>query len=280
MRLKIYHTTHYRYETPATYAIQVLRLSPRDHKGQYVCDWRLDINADCKLDSLQDPYGNQTHSFSVDGPLESLSISAIGEVETNDTSGIISGTRERLPRALYLRETSLTESDTIIRQFAEDISSAHASAHEADTLTRLHALNGGIHKAIQFDTHATETTTTAIEAFSAKQGVCQDLAHIFISCCRHLNIPARYVGGYMYRSDGENQQNAGHAWAEAWIENVGWVGFDPAHGLCPNDAYIRVAVGLDFLAASPIRGVRYGGFGETMEVSVKIEDLSAERIAS
>jgi len=84
----------------------------------------------------------------------------------------------------------------------------------------------------------------------------------------------------MFRSDGENQQSAGHAWAEAWIDGIGWVAFDPAHGLCPDDAYVRVAVGLDFLAASPIRGVRYGGVGETMDVSVQIEDLSAERVAS
>lgn len=276
MRLKIHHTTRYRYEIPATYAIQVLRLSPRDHKGQYVCDWRLDINADCRLEAIPDAYGNRTHSFSVDGPIEDLSISVIGEVETNDTSGIVSGTRERLPKALYLRETSLTEPNSELQTFAADMTSSPGQ----DLLARVHALNGGIHKAVRFDVSATETTTTAADAFSHRNGVCQDLAHIFITCCRQLDIPARYVGGYMFRSDGENQQNAGHAWAEAWIDNIGWVAFDPAHGLCPDDAYVRVAVGLDFLAASPIRGVRYGGIGESMEVSVQIEDLSAERVAS
>jgi len=275
MRLKIYHTTEFSYESPASYAIQVLRLSPRDHKGQYVCDWRLEINADCKLETIQDSYGNQTHSFSVDGPLDSLSISAVGEVETDDTNGIVSGTRERLPLALYLRETSLTDSDKDLRDFTESV----ASRHGTDVLAQLHGLNETIYKEIRFDATATETSTTAAEAFRHREGVCQDLSHIFLSCCRHLKVPARYVGGYMFRSDGHNEQYAGHAWTEAWVEGIGWIGFDPTHGFCPNDAYVRVAVGLDFLAASPIRGVRYGGSGETMNVSVKIEDLNAESVS-
>ncbi|MEM1047706.1 MAG: transglutaminase family protein [Pseudomonadota bacterium] len=276
MRLRIHHTTTYAYEHPASYAIQVLRLSPGDHKGQYVCDWRLEINADCKLDAIRDPFGNQTHSFSVDGPIDTLVISAVGEVETNDTNGLISGTRERLPLALYLRETALTEPDEHIKTFAADYMSGHAT----DRLEKLHLLNTAVHKTLRFDTRATESTTTAVEAFAHKHGVCQDLAHVFIAACRHLEVPARYVGGYMFRSDGENEQEAGHAWAEAWVEGLGWVGFDPAHGLAPTDAYVRVAVGLDSLDATPIRGTRYGGLGEDMSVVVSIEDLNAERVES
>lgn len=275
MRLKIQHTTSYTYEGPASYAIQVLRLTPRDHRGQYVCDWRIEVNADCKLDAMQDPFGNLTHSFSVDGPIEDLTISAIGEIETGDTDGIVAGTRERLPRALYLRETALTGPDPAIRRFAHEV----ASAGPADTLSLAHRLNAAVHETMRFDAGVTQTSTSAAEAFAHRNGVCQDLAHVFIAACRHLGVPARYVGGYMFRADGENDQKAGHAWAEAFIESIGWVGFDPVHARCPTDAYVRIACGLDFLAASPIRGTRYGGTGEEMTVSVAIEDLNRRRAA-
>ena len=135
----------------------------------------------------------------------------------------------------------------------------------------------GINDRITFDTDHTESTTTAAEAFQLGHGVCQDLAHIFIGGARHLGIPARYVSGYMLRVDGENQQEAGHAWAECRVDDLGWVGFDPANGICATDAYVRVAAGLDYLGAAPIRGCQYGGMDETLSVAVHIEDISAKR---
>ena len=105
--------------------------------------------------------------------------------------------------------------------------------------------------------------TTAAEAFALKRGVCQDLTHVFIAAARHLGVPARYVGGYFHRADGVTQQDAGHAWAEAHVPALGWVAFDPANGICATDAHVRVAVGLDYLGAAPVRGARRGGGNET-----------------
>ena len=121
---------------------------------------------------------------------------------------------------------------------------------------------------IQFDTDPTHATTTAAEAFALKRGVCQDLTHIFIAAARSLGDPARYVGGYFRRDDGVTEQDAGHAWAEAFVPDLGWVAFDPANGICATDAHMRVAVGLDYLGAAPVRGTRYGGAGETLAVGV------------
>jgi transglutaminase-like putative cysteine protease len=104
-----------------------------------------------------------------------------------------------------------------------------------------------------------------------RRGVCQDIAHIFLSAARHLRIPARYVSGYFHRIDGVTEQDAGHAWVEAYIENFGWVAFDPTNGICTADAHIRVAIGLDYLGAAPVRGARYGGSGETLHVAVAVE---------
>ena len=122
-----------------------------------------------------------------------------------------------------------------------------------------------------FDTTPTQTSTTAAEAFALKRGVCQDLTHVFIAAARHLDIPARYVGGYFHRSDGITQQDAGHAWAEAFVPELGWIGFDGSNGICSTDAHVRVAVGLDYLGAAPLRGTRYGGTGEAMAVKVRVD---------
>ena len=269
MRLSIRHETTYRYDTPATYAIQTLRLTPRSHEGQYVAAWRIDIDRDCRLDKREDAFGNLTHTFSIDGAIRELSIVALGQIETQDCHGVVRGVAERFPPALFLRETELTAHDRAIADFAAEVARVSGS----DTLAALHRLMAGVHERMRFDCDATETTTTAAEAFAAGHGVCQDLTHVFISAARRLGIPARYVGGYMFRSDGENEQEAGHAWAEAHVEGLGWVGFDPANCICPTDAHVRVAMSLDCLGATPIRGVRYGGSDEQLAVAVSLTAL-------
>ena len=141
---------------------------------------------------------------------------------------------------------------------------ARATAGD-DTLKLLHALLARLHDEMTFDTDPTHAATTAAEAFALKRGVCQDLTHIFIAAARSLGIPARYVGGYFHRDDGVIEQDAGHAWAEAFVPDLGWVAFDAANGICATDAHVRVAVGLDYLGAAPVRGTRYGGGGETLD---------------
>ena len=114
-----------------------------------------------------------------------------------------------------------------------------------------------LNREMTFDTDPTQSATTAAEAFALRRGVCQDLTHIFIAAARQLGIPARYVGGHFYRADGVTAQEAGHAWAEAYVEHLGWVGFDPTNGIGTTDAHVRVAIGLDYLGAAPVRGTRY-----------------------
>ena len=283
MRLRILHETTYRYASPASRAIQILRLTPRGHDGQFVVNWRIDIDRDCRLHASADPFGNRVHSFTVEGPLDGLIITAEGEVETQDMNGVVRDQVERVPAVVFLRETPLTVADEGIRAFAEGT----AAAAGRDSLDVFHALMLGIRDRMRFDVNATDTGTSAIEAFAHRHGVCQDFAHVFIAAARHLGYPARYVGGYLYQpalsqqqSQGAGQQqmqttaaqDAGHAWAEALVDDLGWVGFDPANGISPTDAYVRVAVGLDYLGAAPVRGTRYGGGGESLSVKVVVHD--------
>jgi transglutaminase-like putative cysteine protease len=272
MRIRISHLTSYVYGTPATSVIQMLRLTPRNHDGQYVARWRIDVSIDCRLDQHEDAFGNLTHTFSTDGPFSDLAVMVEGEVETRDTQGIVRGTVERFPPSLYLRATALTTPDAGICAFA----AASRDAEDGNVLNLLHHMLERLHDDMVYDTDPTQVATTAAQAFALKRGVCQDLTHIFIAAARSLAIPARYVGGYFRRDDGVDEQGAGHAWAEAFVPELGWVAFDPANGLCATDAHVRVAVGLDYLGAAPLRGTRYGGGGEVMSVKVRVDQASQQ----
>jgi transglutaminase-like putative cysteine protease len=140
----------------------------------------------------------------------------------------------------------------------------------------VHSLLALLHSEIVYDTARTETTTTAAEAFALKRGVCQDLTHIFIAAARSLAIPARYIGGHFHRADGVTEQEAGHAWAEVFVPDLGWVAFDATNGISATDAHVRVAVGLDYLGAAPVRGTRQGGGAETLDVVVHVNQAGQQ----
>ncbi len=272
MRIRVSHETVYRYDEPPKGVIQTLRMTPRNHDGQDVIGWRIDPSADCRLDAQEDAFGNITHTFSADGPLDTLRLLVEGEVETQDSHGIVRGTIEHFPPSLFLRTTPLTAPDEAIGAFARDV----AVGGSADTLGLMHALLAAVHQEITYDTDPTHAATTAAEAFSLKRGVCQDLTHVFITAAREIGIPARYVSGYFHRADGVVRQEAGHAWAEAHVPDFGWVAFDPANGICATDAHIRVAVGLDYLGAAPVRGTRYGGGTEQLSVTVVVDQAQRQ----
>jgi len=266
MRIRISHATTYHYDTPPAAVTQMLRLTPRNHDSQYVVSWRIDLSEDCELHQHEDAFGNVTHSFTAEGPFTRLSIAVDGEIDTQDTNGVVAGAVERFPPALFLRETDLTHADPAIVEFAE----ATRAGSGGDTLALLHELLREVHGKVTYDPDPTRAATTAADAFKLRRGVCQDLAHIFIAAARQLGVPARYVGGHLYRDDGVTAQDAGHAWAEAYVDRLGWIGFDPANKVCATDAHVRVAMGLDYLSAAPVRGTRLGGSGETMTVAVQV----------
>ena len=266
MRLRIQHTTTYHYEPPATSVIQILRMTPGSHDGQYVAEWQIDVSTDTKLDTHEDAFGNVTHVLSC-GPVGDIKIIAEGLIETHDTGGVLRGTDERFPAGMFLRSTDLTTVNPAMMAVARQL----RSEAESDTLGFLHTLMTQISDHMTFDEDPTNSGTSAAEAFALKRGVCQDYAHIFIACARSGGVPARFVSGHFLRSDGTVHQDAGHAWAEAYVPDLGWIGFDPANSICATDAHVRVAIGLDYLGAAPVRGTRYGGGAETLTVAVKVE---------
>lgn len=266
MRIAILHETRYDYSEPARSVLQYLRLTPRDHEGQHVLRWRVEPSDEGRLASGVDHFGNVVHTFSADEPLRELTLKAEGAVETTDTGGVIRNAVEQVPEACFLRETDLTSADDAIRTFATGVADP-----AGDPLSTLHRLLVAINESVRFDVESTDSGTSAAEAFAMKRGVCQDLTHIFLAAARHLHIPARYVSGYFHRNDGVVEQDAGHAWAEAKVPHLGWVGFDPTNGISVSEAHVRVAIGLDYHGAAPIRGSRRGGGTEALHVRLQVD---------
>jgi transglutaminase-like putative cysteine protease len=263
MLLTVRHDTTYTYSQSVWHSIRLLRLTPRPHDGQIVREWQITTTPFRPLARFVDGFGNVTHSHTITEPHDRTTITVAGVVETIDTAGVLRGADEPLPAGAYLRRTPLTLAEGPVGDLAAD-------AGRAAGIERLHRLLGLVHARVAYRAGVTEVATTAAEALEAGAGVCQDHAHVFLAAARALGVPARYVGGYLSTGDGETAEQASHAWAEAYDADLGWVGFDPANGVCPDERYVRTSVGLDYTSASPIRGVRHGLGDEALQVTVSV----------
>ena len=262
MRLTISHITEYRYDEPAQFSLQRLHLTPPTGVGQKVIDWRLTVEGAKPEVEYDDQFGNRTTLVSLDGQQDTTKIIASGEVETQDLNGVIGLHQGFSPLWLFLRESPRTKAGRLTKELLRGISGDNE-------LSKMHALMKAIHETVEYKPGTSDTETTAEQALEAKSGVCQDHAHIFLAGARILRIPARYVSGYLMM-EGKNEQAATHAWAEAHIPGLGWVGFDPANDVCPDARYVRIATGLCYRDAAPVSGMRIGTPGETLTVKVAV----------
>jgi transglutaminase-like putative cysteine protease len=209
-----------------------------------------------------DGFGNRVHLITHCNPYDELTISASGEVETTDTGGVVGDLGETANPLVFLRGTPLTVTSDSIDALTDGLP-------DTRMLDKLHYLLEAIANRVAYVTDTTNAATSAVEAFEAGRGVCQDHAHIFIAATRKLGVPARYVTGYLHIS-GERSETANHAWAEAYVGGLGWVGFDPANHICPTERYVRLACGFDAASAAPISGTRRGGGKESLTVDVMV----------
>ncbi len=261
MLISVKHRTTHIYEEEADYTIQSLRLTPANFKGQQVLSWSVSSPNEDNALIFTDCFGNQVRTITIGEPHSIIEICAEGVVETEDCNGVISGLFEMAPVSVFLRPTLQTKADDAIKELAE-------KSVKEDPLPTLHELNRIILDRVEYKKGSTDSKTTAAEALEGGEGVCQDHTHIFISAARTLNIPARYVTGYLLTDD---KDEAHHAWAEVYVKNLGWVGFDVSNQLCPTDEYVRIACGLDAEDAAPIRGTFQGGDNERLDVMVEVQ---------
>jgi transglutaminase-like putative cysteine protease len=264
VRLKIHHKTHYRFDKPMPYGLQRLRLIPKENASQKILSWTTDIHGGRVEADYTDYQNNHILLVSIDEGAREISVTCDGEVETTDNHGIIGRHGGHVPLWYFLRSTKLTRTSAELVALARSVDSA------SDPLSRMHALSAKIRGAVAYETGFTNAETTADMALAGGHGVCQDHAHIFIAAARTLGIPARYVSGYLMMND-RIEQEASHAWAEAHIDDLGWVGFDISNGISPDPRYVRIATGADYAEAAPVSGVSYGGGDQTMKVNLAVE---------
>ena len=271
MRLSIHHTSHYRFTAPVSHGIQRLRLTPKETQGQSILEWSMQLEGAREELSYDDENFNHVTLVSVQEGVREVVISSKGIVETEDFQGVIGRHAGHMPVWAFLGQTELTKPGPKIRQL---IGSVERS--EDGMVPTLHRLSAAIREAVGYDTGASHVRTTAEEAVEQGGGVCQDHAHIFIAAARMLDIPARYVSGYLMMND-RIEQEATHAWAEAYVQNLGWVGFDISNQISPDTRYVRVATGRDYRDTAPITGISFGAVEEDLHVDLAIEQQVVEQ---
>lgn len=260
MKLSITHTTAYRYAQPVRYAIQSLCLTPQSGPTQHVMNW--EIRTPGVLQPLRDAYGNAVHTLTLNRPLSEKIIIARGEVQTLPVA--VFDEASAVSPLVFLRETELTQHDAAVAAFA-----AHFFERGTDTEAVLE-LARAIQSHVHYMPGSTEVHTTAREAFALGAGVCQDQAHVFIAACRAQGVPVRYVSGYFFAPDAP--ELASHAWADVCVDVAAqrWVSVDVTHQCLTDERHVRLAVGVDYAACAPVRGVRHGGGRESMQVTITI----------
>lgn len=256
MKLVINHQTHYFYETPVKRSNQYIRLTPQSFAHQVVHSWQL-ASQGTNYSQL-DGFGNLWSSLTVSEPHNELLIMAQGEIELIEQVDKIKD--DRLSPMIFMHATETTTCNEPIRAFI---------AQNIKTPDRAGLINlaGALLEHMPYTPESTSVETTAAQAFDLAVGVCQDHTQVFVACARELKLPARYVSGYLYTKD--QTHLASHAWAEVYLDGY-WYCFDVSNQLFSPNQHVQIAIGRDYLDASPIRGVRQGGGKESMSTVVQV----------
>ena len=271
MRLSVSHTTRYEFSQPVVHGLYRLRLTPKATHGQEILSWEMGLEGAQTEVEYDDQHHNRTVLVSLEPGVQEVSVKCSGSVDTSGNSGVIGLHSGHVPLWCFLRQTPLTRAGNKVRSLV-----AGVDEDRDKKVDFLHALSASIREAIAYETGVTDVSTTAEQALTQGGGVCQDHAHVFISAGRLLDIPMRYVGGYLMMNDRIDQE-AGHGWAEAHVDGVGWIGFDISNGISPDERYVRVATGCDYSEAAPFTGISQGAGETQLSVHLSVEQKSAEQ---
>jgi transglutaminase-like putative cysteine protease len=292
MYYTIRHITRFRYGSPISESVMEVRMQPRTEGGQRCLDFRLHTSPRAQILGYRDDLGNAVHHFDVPGSHTLLTITAEALVEVTPQP----------PLPLVLEPAAWTDLDALaatdahwfelapshfaqptalLREFAREL----RLERRADPLTTLRALTADVYDSFAYAAQMTHVHSPIDDALRSRQGVCQDFAHIMIALVRELGVPCRYVSGYLFHRHEDHDRSADdatHAWVEALLPGLGWVGFDPTNNIPVLDRHIRVALGRDYADVPPTRGVFKGKTDSTLEVAVRVtpttEPPSAEGI--
>ena len=268
MLLHIRHLTEFHYARPIAGGKMKIRMTPSPDCGQDVQMRELKLSGCTLCSSFRDIFGNQVELVEVEGERQDISFEMCADVETRDLAGICGTDPQQSPAWAFKASTPKTNPGEAVGRIA-----ANFADDDPQNPGTLHRLSDHVRAAVTYRIGSTSTETTAEEAALKGEGVCQDHAHIFISATRLLGLPARYVSGYLRMRD-RIEQEAMHAWAEVFIDDLGWTGFDVSNGVAPDESHVRIAVGRDYSDAAPVTGVVRGGGNETMKVAICVSQIS------
>lgn len=281
MHYLIHHNTRFRYSEPVTESVMELRMYPRTDGMQRCWRFKLLTSPSARLTEYRDYLGNTVHFFDIPRQHKQLTITAEAVVEV--------GAFPALPDALPDDAWAELDARTARGEFWESLHPGERTAPSAalaafareldvrrrgDPLSLLRELNTQLYNAFDYDQETTTVDSTIDDAIEARRGVCQDFTHVLAALVRGLGIPCRYVSGYLYHEKSYQDRSvpdATHAWAEAWLPSLGWIGFDPTNNILAEGRHIRVAVGRDYGDVPPTHGVFKGDAESELEVAVRVE---------
>jgi transglutaminase-like putative cysteine protease len=277
-KFKIRHITRYIYDAPVRDSANQIMLYPLDDPHQKVLSHKVFITGNPDVAIYKDNFDNDIGTFTHSSPHEELTIDSRLEVVTTniklplDTVAVNLqwDTLERLRSNFnfldFLRQehfNSLPDVEKVIRE---------EQCKDCTPLQLAKDMTSYIYKNFKYQKGITTVETTPDEIWKLRSGVCQDFAHILLVMLRSKNIPARYVSGYICPNKaGMRGEGATHAWAEAYIPEMGWIGFDPTNNCIVNEMHVRLAVGKNFTDCSPVKGTYRGSADHTLEVTVKVD---------
>jgi len=280
MHYSVRHVTRFNYEVPISESVMEVRMQPRTEGAQRCLHFGLRTVPAGRVLMYHDDEGNVVHHFDVPGPHSRLTITAEAIVERFPAAALprsLDATAwEALDEAAlsgvfwdFLNPSSFAKPTHHLAQLGTELGLTRA----ADPLTTMRVLSADIHARFAYVPQSTRVDSPIDEALAARRGVCQDFAHIFIALARHIGVPCRYVSGYLFEESGSQAgaaSGATHAWAEAWMPGLGWIGFDPTNDIVTGDGHIRVAIGRDYADVPPTRGVFKGTSAVKSELAVSV----------
>ena len=286
MFFTVHHLTRFRYDTPVSESVMEVRMQPRTEGGQRCLRFELSTSPRARVFAYQDPLGNVVHHFDIPARHRELTITAeavvefVSSLEVPDALATSAWSAIDLPafqdrHVDYLQPSKYAAPTDALEAFRAELGVVDRSA---DPLTTLRTLNACLFDAFEYAPKSTRVDSPIDEALAARRGVCQDFAHVMITLVRGLGIPCRYVSGYLFHKGGAHErsvESASHAWVEAWLPELGWVGFDPTNDTLAADRHIRVAVGRDYSDVPPTRGVFKGKARSELAVAVRVQTTDA-----
>lgn len=281
MYYSIRHLTKFLYKTPVSESIMEIRMHPRSDANQRCLTFHLSVSPRCRVFSFRDHLSNHVHHFDIPSQHGQLVIVAESLVEMQPHAEIPAslplGSWDELDRLLQqgdfwemLLPSEFSTPTPALNELAD-----HLGVHRgADPLSALQRLNEQLFHYFSYKPLSTKADSPIDLALSTKAGVCQDFSHVMIALVRtRLNIPCRYVSGYLHHGkefQDRSESSATHAWIEAFLPELGWVGFDPTNNLVAGDRHIRTAIGRDYSDVPPTHGIFRGRTKSELSVAVRV----------